>query len=159
MGHGIAQVAATSGMEVTLFDINEEAARKGISQIQSNLEKGVLKGKITPETQAQTMERLSIATSVEQAVQNTELVIEAAPERLDLKRELFAQIEQVAPTDAILGSNTSSLSISEIASGCRHPERVVGMHFFNPVSKMPLVEIIAGEHTSDETIGVLCKVA
>ena len=152
MGHGIAQVAATSGMEVTLFDINEEAARKGISQIQSNLEKGVLKGKITPETQAQTMERLSIATSVEQAIQNTELVIEAAPERLDLKRELFAQIEQFAPTDAILGSNTSSLSISEIAAGCRHPERVVGMHFFNPPYILQFLELIRAEQTNDDAL-------
>jgi 3-hydroxybutyryl-CoA dehydrogenase len=152
MGHGIAQVAATSGMAVTLFDIDEEAARRGISQIQNNLEKGVLKGKITPETQAQAMKRLSIATSVEQAVRDTQLVIEAAPERLDLKRALFTQIEQFAPADAILGTNTSSLSISEIASGCRHPERVVGMHFFNPPYILQFLELIRTEQTDDDAL-------
>jgi 3-hydroxybutyryl-CoA dehydrogenase len=152
MGHGIAHVAAASGMKVVLYDIDQSAADRGLASIQQNLEKGVAKNKITEETKAQALGNLSTSTNLEEAVSSAQLVVEAAPERLDLKQSIFKQIDSLAPSDAIFGTNTSSLSITKIASVCTHPERVLGMHFFNPPHILKLLELIKTEHTSDDAL-------
>lgn len=152
MGHGIAHVAAASGMKVVLYDIDQSAADRGLASIQQNLEKGVAKNKITEEAKEQTLGNLSTSTNLEEAVGSAQLVVEAAPERLDLKQSIFKQIDSLAPSDAIFGTNTSSLSITKIASVCAHPERVLGMHFFNPPHILKLLELIKTEHTSDDAL-------
>ena len=152
MGHGIAHVAAVSGMHVCLYDINREAAERGLAHIQANLEKGVNKGKLSSDLRDQALSRITLTTSLEEATSDVQLVVEAAPERLELKQSLFRQIGQFAPTDAIFGTNTSSLSITQIASVCQHPERVLGMHFFNPPHILKLLELIKTEHTSDQAL-------
>jgi len=152
MGHGIAHVAAVSGMHVCLYDINREAAERGLAHIQANLEKGVNKGKLSSDLRDQALSRITLTTSLEEATSDVQLVVEAVPERLELKQSLFRQIDQFAPTDAIFGTNTSSLSITQIASVCQHPERVLGMHFFNPPHILKLLELIKTEHTSDQAL-------
>jgi len=152
MGHGIAHVAATSGMKVVLYDIEQSAAERGIASIQKNLEKGVAKAKITEEAKNEALENLTTSTNLEEAVSSAQLVVEAAPERLELKQSIFKQIDSIAPKDAIFGTNTSSLSITKIASVCSHPERVLGMHFFNPPHILKLLELIKTEHTSEAAL-------
>jgi len=152
MGHGIAHVAAASGMKVVLFDIDQSAADRGLASIQKNLEKGVARNKISEEAKTQALANLSTSTNLEEAVGSAQLVVEAAPERLELKQSIFKQIDSFAPNDAIFGTNTSSLSITKIASVCTHPERVLGMHFFNPPHILKLLELIKTEHTSDEAL-------
>jgi 3-hydroxybutyryl-CoA dehydrogenase len=158
MGHGIAQAAAAAGFQVTLRDIDESVIAKGLRSIESNLSKGVERGKVTEDERERTLALIDATTSLEETA-GCDLFIEAVPERLDLKRETLRAVERLATTDFIFATNTSSLSITEIAEGSRHAARVVGMHFFNPVHIMRLVEIVKGRDTSEETIGAVRAVA
>jgi 3-hydroxybutyryl-CoA dehydrogenase len=147
MGHGIAQVCAMAGCEVRLRDVKDEFVAKGLAAIEGNLAKGVAKGKIQPQAKDAALARLRGTTSLAEAVQGADLVIEAIPERLDLKRSTFQEVEGLAPQHAVLATNTSSLSIASIAQAMRYRERLVGMHFFNPVHLMALVEVVRGPET------------
>lgn len=151
MGHGIAQVAAQAGYSVALYDISEEAVRRGLVRIQENLAKGVEKGKVTAEQRDQTLSRLSTFTELA-CVEGCQLVIEAGPEDLALKQKLFAELSAIAGPNAVLASNTSSLSLTDIAAAAVDPARVVGMHFFNPPHLMKLLELVRAYQTSDETM-------
>lgn len=151
MGHGIAQVLAQCGITTHLFDVSQEAAERGLAAIAANLEKGVARGKVTAEERDQTLARLVATADQEAALEGAQLAVEAVPERMELKQALFARLGQL-PADALLATNTSSLSITEIASAAAHPERVVGMHFFNPVHIMKLVEVVRGEASSEAAV-------
>lgn len=158
MGHGIAQVAASAGYSVLLRDVTEEFVSKGLRSIESNLSKGVERGKVSEEEKERALSNLSTTTSLEETA-GAELFIEAVPERLELKRETLAAIERLAKSDFIFATNTSSLSITEIAEGSGASARVVGMHFFNPVHIMRLVEIVVGRETTPETVEAVRAVA
>ena len=158
MGHGIAQAAAAAGFEVVLRDLEESVVEKGLRSIESNLAKGVERGKVTDEERARTLSLIRATTRLEE-ISDSDLFIEAVPERLDLKRETLRAVERLAGKDFIFATNTSSLSITEIAEGARRPDLVVGMHFFNPVHLMRLVEIVVGRETSPETIEAARAVA
>ena len=147
MGHGIAQVAAAAGYAVILRDVNAEALARGLQSIERNLSKAIQLGKITGQQRDETLQRIHGATSFEE-IRDVDLVIEAAPENLELKQSLLRESEALVDTNCIFATNTSSLSIGEIASVAVKPENVVGMHFFNPVHIMRLVEIIVGARTS-----------
>ncbi|MDP1824707.1 MAG: 3-hydroxyacyl-CoA dehydrogenase family protein [Archangium sp.] len=151
MGHGIAHVAALAGFEVKLYDVTLAAAIAGKTKIQANLEAGVTKGKVTAADRDAALARLTCVDALA-ALSGCQLVIEAIPEKLALKQELFITLSSLCAQDAILASNTSSLSLTEIAAVATHPQRVVGLHFFNPVHLMKLLEIVRAFQTSDETI-------
>ncbi len=150
MGHGIAEVAAIGGYDVTMRDIEEEFVQDGYDDIKWSLEKLEEKGRID-ESAATVLERIDTTTDLADAVADADLVIEAVPEQLEIKEDTFSTVDEHAPEDAILASNTSSLSISDIAAATDRPKQVVGMHFFNPPVKMDLVEVTYGEATTDET--------
>lgn len=150
MGHGIAQVCAAAGCSVRLYDIDEAAVARGLAHIEANLNKGIERGKVTVRERDDTLPRVTTTTSVEEAAEDVDLVVEAAPESMALKEKIFREVDSVAPDHAILASNTSSLSITEIASVLEDPGRFIGMHFFNPVHIMALVEIVWGIETRDE---------
>ena len=152
MGHGIAQIAALAGYCTRLFDVDPEALARGTERIGSNLEKGVSLGKLEASDRDAALSRITTHVELEEAVASANLVVEAAPERLELKRELLASVAVVVSEDALLATNTSSLSISAIGEAVPSPERVVGMHFFNPVHIMALLEIVRGKATSEETV-------
>jgi len=152
MGHGIAQVAAAAGYEAVLYDVDEGALEPAVEQIRGNLEKGVELGKVDPEARDAALERLVTTGSLARAVEGAAAVVEAVPERLELKRQVFAEAEASAPADALLASNTSSLSVSRIAEVLERPERFLGLHFFNPVHIMKLVEVVRGEATAPQTV-------
>jgi 3-hydroxybutyryl-CoA dehydrogenase len=152
MGHGIAQVVAQAGSAVRLFDVEERFARAGLERIAANLAKGVEKGKVAAAARDATLVRLSVTADLDAAARGASLVIEAVPEKLELKQRLLAQCAAVAAPGAILASNTSSLSITRIAAAVPEPQRVVGLHFFNPVHLMELLEIVHGERTSPEIV-------
>lgn len=152
MGHGIAQVAAFAGLRVALHDVSMERIEAGLAAIDRNLAKGVEKGKLQPAEQAATRARLQAAPDLEAVATDCGLVVEAIPEDAELKRALFARLDEWVPAETVLASNTSSLSITSIAKGTRRPERVIGMHFFNPVHIMALLEIVRTEHTSAEVL-------
>lgn len=158
MGHGIAQTAAAAGFEVVLRDLEESFVEKGLRSIESNLVKGVERGKVTDEERARTLSNIRTTTQFEETA-DSDLFIEAVPERLDLKRETLRAVERLNPKDFIFATNTSSLSITEIAEGARRPDLVVGMHFFNPVHIMRLLEIVVGRETSPETVEAVRAVA
>ena len=158
MGHGIAQVAAAAGYDVALRDVDEAAVARGLASIKRNLEKGIQRGKLTEAARDQTLARIQTTTSIED-LRDVDLIIEAAPENLELKRTLVRECEALVKTDCIFATNTSSLSIGEIAGGSARPEHVVGMHFFNPVHLMRLVEIVVGAQTSGATVGTVRAVA
>jgi len=151
MGAGIAQVAAASGCAVSLYDVSVASAERGRARIAESLERQVARGRLTAEERDAALGRLTVVTDLA-ALADATLVIEAATEQLTLKRELFAALEGVCAPTAILASNTSSLSIGEIARDLAHPERVVGLHFFNPAPAQELVEVIGGARTAPETI-------
>lgn len=157
MGHGIAQVAAAAGYRVTLRDLDRDSLARGIRAIERNLDKGMQLGKLTEEDREQTLQNIHGTTQLEQ-VATADLVIEAAPEQLQLKQDLLRQTESFSDHNFIFASNTSSLSITEIASASARPERVVGMHFFNPVHVMRLLEIVVGESTAVETVEAVSEV-
>ncbi len=152
MGNGIAQVCAQAGLMVTMSDVSNEVVQKGRSAIEKSLSKLVEKTKVTAEARDQTLARITTTTDVEGPAKKADLVIEAVPERMELKLALFRTISAAAPAHAILATNTSSLSVTEIASATSDPGRVVGLHFFNPVPVMELVEIVRGVSTRDEVI-------
>ncbi|TVP53759.1 MAG: 3-hydroxyacyl-CoA dehydrogenase family protein [Gemmatimonadales bacterium] len=151
MGHGIAQVLAQAGHRVRLHDPGAGAVEQGLDRIRRNLEKGVSIGKVTPEQRDAALSRIGEADSVSEAARGASVVIEAAPESLELKRELFGAVEAEVTPSALLATNTSSLSIDAIAGGLEHPERFLGLHFFNPVHIMALVEVVHGPRTSEAT--------
>lgn len=151
MGHGIAQVAAGAGYRVILRDVDRETLARGIQAIERNLAKGIQLAKLTETDREQTLQHIRGTTRLEETVQ-ADLIIEAAPEKLQLKQDILRQLETIAERPFIFASNTSSLSITEIARDSRNPGAVVGMHFFNPVHLMRLLEIVVGKATSDETV-------
>jgi len=158
MGHGIAQVAAAAGFQVLLRDINDAAVTKGKQAIELNLAKGIERRKITEQDLAQTLARISTTIELPDLA-TAGLIIEAAPENLKLKQELLRECEGITGQECIWATNTSSLSITEIARSAARPEKVVGMHFFNPVHIMRLVEIVLGDRTSEQTAEVVRQVA
>jgi 3-hydroxybutyryl-CoA dehydrogenase len=157
MGHGIAQIAALAGYPVVLRDVNRDALARGIQSIDRNLLKGIERGKLTEDDRDQTLQRIRGAVQLSEAA-GADLIIEAAPEVLEIKREILREVESLAQRPFIFASNTSSLSITEIARGARHPDRVVGMHFFNPVHIMRLLEVVVGQETSEETVHAVQEV-
>jgi 3-hydroxybutyryl-CoA dehydrogenase len=152
MGHGIAQIAGMAGYETRLYDVAPDTLGKAIERIEANLAKGVERGKVTSEIRDAALERIEARTALEDAASDATIVIEAAPEKLELKREILGLASKHAADSALMATNTSSLSITAIAEPLTHPERVVGMHFFNPVHIMALVEIVRGDATSDESV-------
>jgi 3-hydroxybutyryl-CoA dehydrogenase len=151
MGNGIAHVFAQSGFNVHLFDISEEALARAVGTISKNLDRQVAKGSLTTEEKDAAMGRIQTGTSLEAAVVNADIVVEAATENETIKLKIFADLDRLAPSHCILASNTSSISITRIAAATQRPEQVIGMHFMNPVPVMKLVEIIRGFKTSDAT--------
>lgn len=157
MGHGIAQVAAAAGYRVILRDLDRETLARGIQSIERNLAKGMQLGKLTEDDREKTLENIHGTTQLEK-VATADLIVEAAPEQLQLKQDLLREIESLTDNNFIFASNTSSLSITEIARASQRPERVVGMHFFNPVHVMRLLEIVVGKATAEETVGTALEV-
>jgi 3-hydroxybutyryl-CoA dehydrogenase len=157
MGHGIAQVAAASGFRVVLNDVDREALSRGIRSIEGNLDKGIRLGKLTEDDRDRTLQHIHGTTKLEECA-TADLIVEAAPEKLDLKQNILRQLETASDHPFIFASNTSSLSITEIAAPSKRPEAVVGMHFFNPVHIMRLVEIVVGKKTSDDTVQTVTSV-
>ena len=157
MGHGIAQVAAASGFRVLLNDVDRESLARGVSAIEGNLARGIQRGKLTEEDRDRTLQQIHGTTNLTECA-TADLIIEAAPEQLELKKAVLQQLESAADRPFIFASNTSSLSITEIASASKRPETVIGMHFFNPVHIMKLVEIVVGEKTSAETMSTVTNV-
>lgn len=152
MGHGIAQVAAMAGAEVVLVDRTAELVDAGIARIRANLDAGVERGKVADELRSATLGRLRAHTDPGAAAGDADLCIEAVPERMALKRSVFEALEAHAPAHAILATNTSSLSVTAIQTGAADPTRVVGMHFFNPVHIMQLVEVVRGRQTAPDVV-------
>jgi len=150
MGNGIAHTFAQSGFKVQLIDISEASLKKGIDTITNNLDRMVAKEKITEAQKEETLSNISVYTSINEGVEYASLVVEAATENVDLKLKIFKQLDEACPEDTILATNTSSISITQIAAVTSRPEMVIGMHFMNPVPIMKLVEIIRGYNTSDE---------
>ncbi|HEY0670828.1 MAG TPA: 3-hydroxyacyl-CoA dehydrogenase family protein [Longimicrobiales bacterium] len=152
MGHGIAQVAAAAGCDVVLLDSSRELAERGLQHIRDNLDEGVKRGKVTEQERNQVLARIRVGEKAVNAAADRDLIVEAVPERLDLKIAVLKEIEAHAADDAIIASNTSSLSISEMQKALRQPQRMLGLHFFNPVHLSRLVEIIRGDTTTEEVI-------
>jgi len=150
MGHGIAQVLAMAGIETCLFDVSGDALEAARDKVWANLAKGVQKGKVSQEDMLAAKDRLSFTADMDRATDGVQAVVEAVPERMDLKTSIFRDLGERLGPDVLLATNTSSLSITEIATAARAPERVLGMHFFNPVHLMKLVEVVRTEHTTDE---------
>jgi 3-hydroxybutyryl-CoA dehydrogenase len=150
MGNGIAHVFAQNNYKVNLIDISQEALNKGLATISKNLDRLIDKDKITNTVKDQTLKNITTYTSIVEGVKNTDLVVEAATENIDLKLKIFKQLDEIAPENTILASNTSSISITKIASVTKRQDKVIGMHFMNPVPIMKLVEIIRGYNTSNE---------
>jgi 3-hydroxybutyryl-CoA dehydrogenase len=159
MGNGIAQVAAQAGLSVALEDVTTELASRGLANIEANLKKGVERGKVTAEEKQAALSRVHLTTDLADAAAAADLVIEAIVERLDVKRELFAQLDRICRPETILASNTSSLSIASIAEATSRQDHVIGMHFFNPPHIMKLIEIVVGPQTSPETLSTVLGVA
>jgi 3-hydroxybutyryl-CoA dehydrogenase len=152
MGSGIAQLAARAGYDTRIFDVDAASLERGLKRLHEGLERAVQKGKLAAAELEPAKARVRGDTKIEEALTGADLVIEAAPEDLQLKKRLFAQMSELASPDAILASNTSSLPISEIAASATHPERVIGLHFFNPPPVMPLLEIVVGERTASSVV-------
>jgi 3-hydroxybutyryl-CoA dehydrogenase len=159
MGRGIAYLAAVAGYETVVHDVDAGALEAAKASIESTLRKGVEKQKITEDEGRAALDRIHLATDLEPAVHGADLIIEAVPENLELKNELFAQADLFCSEETILASNTSSISISKLASNVERRDRFVGLHFFNPPHVMKLIEIVRGERTSDETVAEVRAVA
>jgi 3-hydroxybutyryl-CoA dehydrogenase len=159
MGRGIAYVGATGGFKVTLVDVNPDALNSAEKEINTIFEKGVRYEKITQEEAAAAKSRFSYSSNLETAASQADLIIEAVPERAEIKRSVFETIEEHAQDHCYFATNTSTMSPTEIGSYGKRPEKTIAMHFFNPVQKMPLVEIVRGLETSDETAVVIKEVA
>jgi 3-hydroxybutyryl-CoA dehydrogenase len=159
MGNGIAHVFAMKNFNVTLIDVDENALNKAISTITRNLDRMVAKERITESDKEKTLANINCVTDLEQGVQNADLVVEAATERIDLKLNIFKSLDELCNPETILASNTSSISITKIAAVTKRPEKVIGMHFMNPVPVMKLVEIIRGYSTSDEVTQTIMQLS
>ena len=159
MGNGIAHVFAQSGHDVSLIDVNAAALERALATINRNLDRLVAKEKISADDKTATLARLKTSTEMHGAVSDADLVVEAATERLDLKLKIFEQIDASAPADAILATNTSSISITRIAAATGRADKVIGMHFMNPVPIMKLVEVIRGYDTSDATTATVVELS
>ena len=159
MGNGIAHTFAQSGFTVKLIDVSEKALDKGMATIAANLDRMVSKGSITEADKAKTITNIITYTDIKDGVVGVDLVVEAATENIDLKLTIFKQLNEVCSHNTILATNTSSISITQIGAVVSHPERVIGMHFMNPVPIMKLVEIIRGYNTSDEVTELIMKLA
>lgn len=159
MGHGIAQLAAMSGFDVTMRDISEEFVEAGMKKIRWSIGKFIEKGKVSPSEAEKALKRIKPLVSLKEAVEGADFMIEAVPEKLELKKQVFKEIDGYAPAHAILATNTSALPITEIAAATNRPEKVIGMHFFNPPVLMRLVEIVMGEKTSEEVSNVTLDLA
>ncbi len=159
MGHGIAEVAALAGYDVVLRDINDELVTDGYEQIEWSLNKLAEKERISQEDADDAIDRVSPIVDLEAAAEDADVVIEAIIEDMDIKRDVYGQLDDAAPEDAIFASNTSSLSISDLADATDRPEQVCGMHFFNPPIRMPLVEVISGAETADDTMDTIVALA
>ena len=159
MGNGIAQTYAANGHNVTLVDMSQEGLDRGLAAIRKSLDRFVKKEKITQEQSDEIMARVVGSTDLPTAVADVDMVVEAVFEREDVKKDVFVQLDKHAPQGAILATNTSSISITAIASATSRPESVVGMHFMNPVPLMKLVELIKGEKTSDEVVARTKEIA
>ena len=159
MGHGIAQVAAqVAKFEVNLRDIEQEFLDKGMGMIRHSLERFLKKGVVSEAEMKETLGRIHLTLDLKEAVTDADLIIEAVPENVQIKRSLFKEVDKLAKEGAIIASNTSSISITQLASATSRPERFCGMHFFNPPQLMKLIEIIRGAKTSDKTINVIVDV-
>lgn len=150
MGNGIAQTAASAGFDVVMSDVNSEYLERGLSNISKSLDRFVKKETITEAQKAEILGRITTTSELE-GLKDCTLIVEAATENFDIKKQIFEKLDAIAPAETILSSNTSSISITKIAAVTKRPEKVVGMHFFNPVPLMKLVEVIRGIATSDET--------
>jgi len=152
MGRGIAYVAILGGLRTILHDASRQALERGVEEIQKELAKGVSRGKVEPADSAEAQKRLFIEPELRTAASHADFVIEAVPEDIALKTRIFAALDEFCPEGAVLASNTSALSITEIAAATNRPQKVIGMHFFNPVPKMKLVEIVRALETSEATV-------
>ena len=152
MGHGIAQVAAAAGCDVVLMDNTADLAERGLQRIRENLNDGIKRGKVTEEQRDDVLARIRVSGNASTSANDRDLMIEAVPERMDLKVALLQWIEAYLPDDAIIGSNTSSLSISAMQNALRQPHRMIGLHFFNPVHINRLVEIVRGNVTAADVV-------
>ena len=150
MGNGIAHVFAQNGYQVNLVDVNENALQKAIATITKNLDRQVQKGSITEDVKVSTLNNITTHTDLAKAAANADLVVEAASENIDIKLKIFKQLDELCPPSTILASNTSSISITQIAAVTKRADKVIGMHFMNPVPVMKLIEVIRGYSTSDE---------
>lgn len=159
MGNGIAHTFAQSGFKVQLIDINDNSLKKGMDTISKNLDRMVAKEKISEQDKQDTLKNISTYTSITEGVEYASLVVEAATENVDLKLKIFRQLDEACPEDTILATNTSSISITQIAAVTSRPEMVIGMHFMNPVPIMKLVEIIRGYNTSDEVCNTIMELS
>lgn len=151
MGHGIAQVSAMAGHDVSIRDVDAAVIDDGLEAIRSNLRGGVERGKVTEDEMAATLDRIDGTVDLTAAVADADLVVEAVPESMELKRDVFTDVEREVSEDCVIASNTSSLSVSELAGSLDRPERAVGLHFFNPPHIMDLVEVVLAEQTDEAT--------
>ncbi len=158
MGSGIAQILALKGYQVIIVDIEEEALKKGIQRIEKQLERNVSKERLTQEEKERALSLIGSTTSMTD-LQVVDLVIEAAIEDMEIKKDIFNELEAICRPEVILATNTSSLSITDLARATTRPEKIVGMHFFNPVPVMKLVEVVKGEDTSEETVSTIKEMA
>lgn len=159
MGNGIAHVLALSKFSVNLIDIRRDAVERGLSNIKHNLERQVKKGTITEEQKNDALNRITPLTSVETGVRDADFVVEAATENVRIKKDLFHTLSDICKPDTVLASNTSSISITDLAASTLKPDKVIGMHFFNPVPVMKLIEIVRGLATSNETFEIVRNLA
>jgi len=159
MGNGIAHTFAQSGFTVNLVDVSQEALDRGLKTITTNLDRIIAKGNLTEEKKAETLGNIKTFTALQDAVGNADLIVEAATENQELKLKIFGQMDEFAPENCILATNTSSISITKIAAATKRPAQVIGMHFMNPVPIMKLVEIIKGYSTSKETFDAVYEMS
>ncbi len=159
MGNGIAHAFAQSGYSVKLVDISSDALEKAISNITKNLDRMLSKEKISVEDKNSTLSNITVSTELSSAVKGSELVVEAATENVELKLKIFKQLDEICDENTILGTNTSSISITKIAAATNRAEKVIGMHFMNPVPIMKLVEVIRGKYTSDEVTNTIMEMS
>lgn len=159
MGNGIAHTFAQNGYKVNLIDINESTLKKALETISKNLDRMVAKEVLSEEKKTETLSNITIYTTIKEGTTNIKLVIEAATENIDLKRDIFKQLDAICSDETILATNTSSISITDLASVTSKPQQVIGMHFMNPVPIMPLVEVIKGVNTSEATVKAIVDIS
>ncbi len=159
MGNGIAHVFAQNGYKVNLIDISQASLDNGMATISRNLDRMVAKEKILEKDKEEALQNITAYNTLSKGVLNTDLVIEAATENLDLKLKIFKELDEICPAEVVLATNTSSISITQIAAATKRPEKIIGMHFMNPVPIMKLVEIIRGYSTSDETTQTIMRLS